>query len=122
LFQLPDKIAIITKAMAFSSEESSLFWPQYRKYEAELAKLFDIRIQLIKDYSNNYDNMTQAKASELAERALILEGKRTKLKKKYFKKMAKVLSPKKAARFLQIENQLNLLIDLKIAATIPLVR
>jgi hypothetical protein len=33
-----------------------------------------------------------------------------------------VLSPKTAARFLQVENQILLLLDLQIAASLPLVQ
>jgi hypothetical protein len=41
--------------------------------------------------------MTDEKAKELVDRALKLEGKRTNLKKKYFKKFNKALSSKTAA-------------------------
>jgi len=66
--------------------------------------------------------MTDEKAKELVDRALRLEGKRTKLKKKYFKKFDKVLPSKTVAKFFQLENQINLLIDLQIASELPLIK
>ena len=52
---------------------------------------------------------------------LALEENRTDLKKKYFERFREALSPIQAARFLQTENQINLLIDLQIASQIPLI-
>ena len=51
-----------------------------------------------------------------------LEKRRTKLKKKYFKKFEKALSAITAAKFIQVENQINLLIDLQIASDLPLIK
>jgi hypothetical protein len=75
------KVAIITQIMQFTSEEAKIFWPVYREYDVELTKLGDARIELIKDYAQYYETMTDQKAKELVERALKLEGKRTKLEK-----------------------------------------
>jgi len=116
------KVAIITEVMHFTNEEANAFWPMYREYEFELTKIGDGRLELIKDYARNYETMTDEKAKELIEKALKLEGKRTKLKKKYFKKFDKVLPSKTVAKFFQLENQINLLIDLQIASELPLIK
>ncbi len=116
------KVAIITEVMHFTNEETNAFWPVYREYDLELSKIGDGRLQLIKDYAQNYETMTDEKAKELVDRALRLEAKRTKLKKKYFKKFDKVLPSKTAAKFFQLENQINLLIDLQIASELPLIK
>jgi hypothetical protein len=116
------KVAIITEVMQFTNEEAKAFWPVYREYEFELTKIGDGRLELIKDYAQNYETMTDEKAKELVDRALKLEGKRTKLKRKYFRKFDRVLSSKTAAKFFQLENQINLLIDLQIASELPLIK
>jgi hypothetical protein len=51
-----------------------------------------------------------------------LEKRRTKLKKKYFKKVEKALSATIAAKFIQVESQINLLADLQIASELPLIK
>jgi hypothetical protein len=66
--------------------------------------------------------MTDEKAKELVQKALKLEGRRTKLKRKYFRKFDRVLSSKTVAKFFQLENQINLLIDLQIASELPLIK
>ena len=116
------KVAVLTEAMRFTDEGSTVFWPIHREYELELSKIIDDRIELIKDYAQNYDNLTNEKAKEIAGKVFDLEKRRTKLKKKYFKKFEKALSAIVAAKFIQVENQINLLIDLQIASELPLIK
>jgi hypothetical protein len=116
-----DKVAIIGAAMDFSAEEAGKFWPIYKDYESALAKVGDERLALIKDYAANFSSMTDTKANELAMRAMELEQQRFGLKKKAFEKLAEGVSPVVAARFLQVENQLGLIMDLKIAQQLPLI-
>jgi hypothetical protein len=116
------KVAIITEVMQFSDEEAKAFWPVYREYELDLAKLGDARLALIKDYAENYESLTDEKAKDLVNEVFKLEGKRTKLKRKYFKKMDRVLSAKTVAKFFQLENQILLLIDLQIASNLPMIK
>src|SRR5512134_4172880 len=37
------KVSIITEVMGFTEAESAKFWPIYREYDAEMAKLGDAR-------------------------------------------------------------------------------
>jgi hypothetical protein len=114
-------VAIITEVMAFSPEEDAKFWPVYREFERDLAGLNDQRLALIKEYATNYTQINDAVADKLARGALDLEGKRHELKVKYYDRFKSVLSPKTAAKFLQVENQILLLLDLQIAASLPIV-
>jgi len=66
--------------------------------------------------------LSEAKAYELAERALDYEAGRVKLKRHYFQKFSKALSPQTAVRFFQMENQIQALVDLQIASELPLVK
>ena len=115
------KVAIITEAMEFTEDESNAFWPVYRKYDFELTKLGDENLAIIKDYAANYENMTNEKAKELMDRSIKYRENVLKLRKKYFKEFQKVLPAIKAARFIQVENQIGLLVDLQIASELPLV-
>ena len=114
------KVAIITELMAFNEDEDAKFWPVYREYETELAKINDERLAVIKEYAANYETLTDAVADRLARAALDLEGRRTALKTRYYDRFKSVLSPKAAARFFQIENQILLILDLQIAASLPI--
>ena len=116
------KIAIITELMDFTEAEDAKFWPVYREYETELAKVNDDRLALIKEYAANYKNLTDEVADRLARGTLDVEGRRNALKARYYDRFKSVLSPKKAARFLQVENQMLLLLDLQISASLPIVQ
>ena len=116
-----DKVTIIGAAMNFSAEEAAKFWPIYKEYEAALAKVGDERLALIRDYASNFLSMTDDKAIELAQKALEIEGQRFELKRQCFEKLSAGVSPVTAARFLQVENQLNLLFDLQLTQEIPLI-
>ena len=66
--------------------------------------------------------MTDAVAQALATRALDLEAKRHAVKAKYYERFAKALTPRTSLRFLQVEHQLQLIIDLQISAALPIVK
>ena len=115
------KIAILTMAMNLSEEDQAIFWPLQREHENELVGISDYRIKLIREYGANYTIMTEEKAAELAEKVLLVDGLRSDLKKNTYAKMAEALSSIKALRFLQVEGQIQLLIDLGIIQEVPLI-
>jgi hypothetical protein len=114
------KVAVITEVMEFTEAEDAAFWPVYREYETELAKINDDRMALIKDYAAGYDTLTDATADGLAVRALGLEARRHALLERFYARFKAVVPAKTAARFLQVEHQILLLMDLQIAASLPI--
>jgi DNA anti-recombination protein RmuC len=115
------KAAIFTEIMQFNDQQAAKFWPIYNEYDVELQKLNDQKLAGIQEYAKNYGTMTDEKADELAMLALELEDKRNGLKKTYYEKVREQLGGIIAARFLQIENQLLMVIDLQIASSLPIV-
>ena len=116
------KVAILTEVMAFTEAEDKVFWPIHREFESEMAALGDERVALIAEYAKSYSTMTDAVAQTLATRALDLEAKRHAVKAKYHERFAKALTPRTSLRFLQVEHQLQLIIDLQISAALPIVK
>jgi hypothetical protein len=114
------KVAILTQLMDLTEAEDAKFWPVYREYDTEMAKLGDERMALIAEYRDHYKNMTDAVADKLASGALDLESRRRAMLAKYYERVKVALPPRKALRFLQIEHQLLLLIDLQISALLPI--
>jgi hypothetical protein len=115
------KTAIFTEIIQFNELQAAKFWPIYNAYDTELQKLNDQKLAGIQEYAKNFGSMTDEKADELAMLALELENKRNDLKKTYYEKVREQLGGIVAARFLQIENQLLMVIDLQIAASLPIV-
>lgn len=114
------KEALITDAMDLDASEHDAFWREYRQYEGELQKIQDQRYQVIRDYAAYYDNMTNAVADNLSERMLKIKQARDDLARKYYERIKKATSAITAARFLQVENEINLLSDLKVSSEAPL--
>jgi len=115
------KTALVTEAMQLTQEESEKFWPIYRDYEVDLSKNYDRRITLIREYAENYTRMSNEKAKELAFDLMSIDKQRINLWRKYYYKVERALSSTLAARFVQVERQIGLLIDLQIAAEMPLI-
>jgi hypothetical protein len=113
---------IVAQNLPLTEAEAVEFWPLHREYEEELAKLLDERYAAFVQFVHDYGTMTDAQATALAKKVFDLEEKRTALKRKYFKKFSKVVPALKAARFFQIENQLNMVLDLRVAASLPLIK
>jgi hypothetical protein len=116
-----NKVAVIDAALKLTPAEADKFWPIYRAYEKELAGVGDRKLELIREFANDYNHntFTDEKAKVLAEKWLRNLEDRTKLWKKYHTKISKAVSPMRAAQFLQIENQIAIFIDLAIASEVP---
>jgi hypothetical protein len=117
-----ERKAIIIESMNFTEKESAAFWPVYDKFEVELEKLANNRVKNIKEYANNYEKMTDKKAEELIKNSLKFQEDRVSLNKKYYSKFAKALTPMTAAKYMQLENQIQLIMDLKIASELPMIK
>src|SRR3982751_132662 len=81
------KVAIITEVMEFTEAESAAFWPVYREYDSEMAKLGDERVTLVAEYARNYEKLTDDIADRLARTALDLEARRQAVKAKYYERV-----------------------------------
>ena len=115
------KTEVLTETMQLTDAQSTKFWPIYREYNLKLQALNDKKIAGIKQYAKEYDTMTDAQADQLAKLALDLENQRNDLKKAYYEKFRTALGGIIAARWLQVENQLLMVIDLQIASSLPVV-
>jgi hypothetical protein len=116
-----EKKAAIAEAMQLTDQESGPFWELYNEYNFELSKVQNMRIQVIKDFAENFENMTDAKADELWLNSLSYQQQLVKLKKSYYNKFKKILPAGKAARYFQAENKIEALINAQLALDIPLV-
>lgn len=116
------KVAILTELMDLTDAEDAVFWPIYRDYAAELAKINDDRISVIDEYGKVHAQITDDVADRLARRSFDLEDRRDKLVAKCYERLKSALSPKVAVRFLQIEHQLLTIMDLQISAALPVVK
>jgi hypothetical protein len=107
--------------MALSAADAAKFWPIYNEYDAELTKLNDGRVANIKEYARTYNQMTDEKADELIKNAMAYQNQRSELLAKTYDRVKDALGGITAARFVQVEHQLLLIIDLQIDSQLPIV-
>jgi hypothetical protein len=115
------KAEMMGAVMQLSADDAAKFWPIYSEYNAELTKVNNLRVENIEDYARNYSHMTDEKADQLIQNALDYRKQRSELLAKYYGLVKQSLGAVTAARFLQIEDQLLLIIDLQIDASLPIV-
>jgi len=116
-----DKNAVIAHTMQFTDAESSAFWPVYRDYVRDQQVIGDERVQLIKDYAQNYDSLDDPKARDMVQRMINIEDRTLNLREDYWPKFMKALGAKRAAKFYQVDNRFSLLVNLQLTAAIPLI-
>ena len=117
-----DKKLFIAQNMNFTESEAKVFWPVYENYQKDLDKLVDKTVKLIENYGANYQTMTEEAAKELINGYLALEGERVTLMKSFLPKFRKVLPEKKVARYYQLENKIDAVVNYGVAKQIPLVK
>lgn len=117
-----DKTEIITRNMQFTETQSSAFWPVYRSYAHDQQVIGDQRVALVKDYAANWDSMDDAKAQTMISQALKFDDDTLKLRKKYVSKFEKAIGAKQTAKFYQVDNRLSLLVNVQIAALLPVIK
>lgn len=114
-----DRVTIITASMDFSGKESAVFWPIYRKYEYERARLDDRRVAVIKDYAAKYPSLSDADAKSMFQEMVDCELRVADLKKSYYKKLNTVLPALTVTKFFQLEHRIDLLMDMKVESALP---
>lgn len=111
--------AIITEIMHLSDSDAKAFWPIYKEYDAQRAKLDAAEAQILQEYAKDYQTITNEKAEQLLDKSFGIEAQRVELKKKYFKAMKSALSATTAAKFIEVENQLEDVAGLQATAVLP---
>jgi hypothetical protein len=111
---------VVAANMKLTETEAEKFWPTYDQYVTELMKINDAKYALIKEYLQN-TNMTEEQADGLARRWLAVDESVVQLRLKYIPIFRKALSAKGTALFYQIDRRVQMMIDLQLAGSLPLI-
>lgn len=98
-----EKKAITSEALKLTGEEANKFWPLYEAYQVERQKIGQSNLDAVKNYADNFESMTDARAGEIAASFLSNSKELNNLQRSYLKKISKAVSPIKAVQFLQLE-------------------
>ena len=116
-----DRQAVVAANLKLTAAEGAAFWPLYREYRGDMAKLGDRLQKLIQDYAVTYESATAEQAKAMVDEMMSIQRADLKVKESYLPKFRKVLPEVKVARLLQIENKIDILIKLELAGAIPLI-
>ena len=115
------KAEMMAEMMQLNAADAARFWPIYSEYDAELTKLSDLEVANIAEYARTYTQMTNDKADELIQSALADRRQQSELLEKYYDRVKAQLGAITAARFVQVEDQLLLIVNLQIDSSLPIV-
>lgn len=116
-----EKKKLIRGYMQLNEGENAAFWKVYDAYAAASKQLGADLINILLDYAQNYNNLTEEKADELIKRLMKIEPKLDKLQNKYYVKLKKATSAMKASQFMQLENYLQTTIHSELQNVIPFI-
>ena len=101
------------------NEGNTAFWTLYDEYEVKRKLLGQKRMQLLSNYANNYNDMTDEKTDQLMKAIMAQKKSLDKLIDTYYKKIKKSSGSTEAAQFYQLENYILSTIRLEIMESIP---
>lgn len=114
-----DKKQLIALNLTLTEAEATKFWPVYDQYAAEMAKHNDEFYGLIKNYAANQKTLTDDDAARMLKRWAEIQVELSKTRQKYIPIVEKVIPPRKAAVFFQIDRRLFALMDLQTSSKLP---
>jgi hypothetical protein len=117
-----EKKQLIASNLVLTDTEATKFWPIYDQYQAEYKKIADAKLALIMEYAQNWGSVTDAQALQYWQRSQDIEQSIFQLRQKYLPIVGKALPGKKTVTFFQMDRRIALLLDVQLAAEIPLVQ
>lgn len=116
------KKMLVAANMQLTETEAQKFWPVYDEYALEEISIIDNRVSMIKEYAEDYNNLTDTQAQNLIKRWIQADDAEVKLRLKYIPIFSKVLPAKKMALFIQIDRRFGQVLDVKVMSAIPLLQ
>jgi hypothetical protein len=115
-----NKKQVIAANMKLTDVEAEKFWPLYEQYTADLVKINNAKYDLVKEYLQN-TNLTEEQTDRLSKQWLAVDESVLQLRLRYIPIFRKVLSAKTTAMFFQLDRRVQMMIDLQLASSLPLI-
>jgi hypothetical protein len=116
-----EKKDLIKQFMSLNEADAAKFWPLYDEYSEKRKALADDRIDILKDYADQYVGMNDDQSKALGKRYFKNESAILKLQEKYYNKMSKSVTPLKAMQFMQAENYIQTTLRSALQDAIPFI-
>jgi len=116
-----EKLNIVTYYVKPGKEHMEAFEKLYNEYEVERKVLGKRAFELLNQYAEKWEGMSNDQADAWMKEVLDVSAKREKLIRTYYKKIKKATTPLIATQFFQVETYINTAIKYAIYETIPFV-
>ena len=117
-----DKKAIVADFVQLTDTQKDAFWTLYDEYETKRKEYGRERIELLKQYAEQYMTMTSEQADVWTKKVMELQVKTDKLIATYYEKVKGVSDGVVATQFYQIENYILSIIRMQILQGVPFLK
>ena len=115
-----DKRALVADKLSLTPAEAKKFWPVYDSLQKDLTRLNRERNVSLEILANRDRPPSDAYAKQVVNDLMSIEEQEVKAMRKAANASMRALPPRKAARYMQIENKLRAVQDYEIAVAFPL--
>jgi len=123
-----DKKAFVASTLQLTDAEAKRFWPVYDAYQRDLDMANRVRARAVENVVVKGNPISDLYAKNLANDLIAADELELKARRTLHNRLIKplpgrsVMPAAKAARYLQLESKIRILLAYDIAATIPLVK
>jgi hypothetical protein len=114
------KQKLIAQNLPMTEPEATKFWALYNRYSEEQRPINAEKLQLVRRYGEQWQDMSNDEALIYIRRWLELDDQAHQLRSKYVLPMSEILPGKKAATFFQLDRRINMMLDLQLSSQLPL--
>jgi hypothetical protein len=108
--------------MGLTDEQARGFWPAYREYREQMARVGDRLLDVIEEFVEAEASLTDEQATRLLDEFLAAKAQEVSVRRKHARKFRKLLPPSLVLRFFQLENKLDAVVNYELAESVPLAR
>ena len=116
------KAVLIAENLIMTDTEAQGFWPMYRKYDVEMAAVNDRTVAFLKEYGAAEGVFSDERAAQLLGMWFEIQDQKLRVRRYYSKEFRKVLPSAKVSLFFQLDNRIDLILQVQIASTLPLLQ
>ena len=99
-----------------------VFWPLYTEYRSAVNKILDAKVEFYERFFSSYETLSDTEALTLLDEHFEFKQQLLDVQKTYSKKMRAVLPGRIVARFFQIENKMDIIVDYEMTGEFPLIK
>mgnify|MGYP001824249886 FL=1 len=117
-----ERKALIATNLGLTEEQRAVFWPLYAEYRKAIDEIADDKVEFFERFFASYETLTDEEALALLDESFKLKARYLEVQKTHAAKMREALPGKTVARFFQIENKMDVIVDYEISGEFPLIK